>query len=294
MSLTYISINNYVNEYSEYNKIWESYSKCKPINEEWDEIDQDDKARSTAGLSSFSSTHEDEGWPADEIIKFHGQSVIQAAAEYLETDLLNPKVNSLQDIHPDARDGIPGEVIDKLQKLGELPKRLDWNEHADERDEIKDAITSFLTDRFDEIVDAADQISVDRGDRPPLDSGIDEYPHMAGGPDVEGITSVPAGEALPPVAPEANPYGEMDPSDPLYPQIKRSPEEFGESNTVDEDCGCGLPVLQKTERSPIISRILDLLRGNHHEHEEDEHAQFGQPAMMPKPQGIIKITKISG
>ncbi len=239
-----------MNDYTEYNKIWESYGNIEPIKEDIDW----EKAHSTAGLAPFSNTHEQEGWPAADTIDFYGDIVIKAAGDFLDTELLHPKVTNLDDIHPDLREDLPATVIDALQKDGKLGKYLDYDDYADERQEIKDAITSYLYDHFDELVDVAEDNAVAKGDRPPLDSGVE---------------------------PLANPYGEMDPSDPLYRQIKRSPEEFGES-VEEEGCGCGLPVLQQKEREPIIGRILNLLKGIR---QNDE--------MLPDEGGkVIKITKL--
>ena len=268
-----------MNDYTEYNDIWTAYGKCKPITESLD----DDKAHSTAGLSPFSNTHEQEGWPAADTIEMWGDIVIKSAGDFLDTELLHPKITNFDDIHPDLREDLPGMVIDALQKDGKLGKYLDYDDYTDERQELKDAITSYLYDHFDELVDVAEDNAVAKGDRPPLDSGVE---------------------------PEVNPYGQMDPADEMYPLIKRSPEEFGESveedkvecskckgkgcehcngkgyhtkKEVEEGCGCGLPVLQQKEREPVIGRIVNLLKGVRQDSD-----------MLPDEGGkVIKITKLS-
>jgi hypothetical protein len=146
------------------------------VKEEYDdEIERDDHARSTAGLASFSS-EEDAGWSADEVIDWHSKDVIAAGAEWLDQELLDAKVNSLEDIHPDLLDDLAGMVIHDMQKAGKLPKRLDYNEYLDERDEYKQAIEDHLGMHFDEMVDHAEDKAVARGDRPPADYGVDEFP----------------------------------------------------------------------------------------------------------------------
>jgi hypothetical protein len=165
---------------------------------DWDEDDERDHAHSTAGLAPFSS-EEDAGWTPEETIDWHSDDVIKAGAEWLDQELLDAKVNSLEDIHPDLLDDLAGMVIHDMQKAGKLPKRLDYNEYLDERDEYKEAIEDHLGKHFDEMVDHAEDKAVDRGDRPPADYGVDEFP--------EGdIERVPPGQGLEGEPGELSPY----------------------------------------------------------------------------------------
>jgi hypothetical protein len=112
---------------------------------------------------------ESEGWTAEETVEWHSQDVIAAGADFLDQELLDPKVNSLDDVHQDLVDDLAGMVIHQLQKDGKLPKRLDYNDYIDERDEYKSAIEDHLGKHFDEMVDLAEDKAVERGDRPALD-----------------------------------------------------------------------------------------------------------------------------
>jgi hypothetical protein len=144
------------------------------VKEEYDEDFERDEAHSTAGLAPFSSSEEGDGWSPAETIEWHSKDVIKAGADYLGQDLLDPKVNTIDDIHDDQMDDLAGMVIDKMQKAGQLGKHLDYDQYMDERDEYKEAIEDHLTKHFDEMIDIAEDKAVERGDRPPLDSGVDD------------------------------------------------------------------------------------------------------------------------
>jgi hypothetical protein len=112
---------------------------------------------------------ESEGWTAEETVEWHSQDVIAAGADFLDQELLDPKVNSLDDVHQDLVDDLAGMVIHRMQKDGNLPKRLDYNDYLDERDEYKTAIEAHLGQHFDEMVDLADKKAIKRGDRPDIE-----------------------------------------------------------------------------------------------------------------------------
>jgi len=169
--------------------LWEAYESS--VNEEWDEHDERDDAHSRAGLSPFSSTHEDEGWPAADTIDAHGEEVITSAVEFLDKELLHPKVTAFADIHHDLKNDVAGWVINDLQKSDKLGKYLDYEAHAEERMALKDAVEDFLTNHFDELIDAAEDKAVERGDKPPADYGADEFPQE--GPEDGPITIRPHG-----------------------------------------------------------------------------------------------------
>ena len=143
------------------------------VEEDYDPDFERDEAHSTAGLAPFSSSEEGDGWSPAETIDWHSEDVIKAGADYLGQDLLDPKVNTIDDIHDDQMDDLAGMVIDKMQKAGQLGKHLDYDQYMEERDEYKEAIEDHLTKHFDEMVDIAEDKAVERGDRPPLDSGVD-------------------------------------------------------------------------------------------------------------------------
>ena len=113
----------------------------------------DDKAHSRAGLAPFSNKHEAGGWTGEETIDAHSSLVLAIAADFMGEELSHHKVNRYDDIHSDLRDDVSGWVVHVLQQDGKLPRRLDYNEHADELQEIKSAIDSFLDGHFDELRD---------------------------------------------------------------------------------------------------------------------------------------------
>jgi hypothetical protein len=108
----------------------------------------------------------------------HATAVLRAAADFLGDELNHYKVNDFDDIHKDLRDKIAAMVIHDLQKQGILFRRLDWSEHTDEREETKQAIESYLRDNFEQLMDVAEDCAVERGDKPPADFGIDEFPDI--------------------------------------------------------------------------------------------------------------------
>lgn len=113
----------------------------------------DDKAHSRAGLAPFSNKHEAGGWTGEETIDAHSSLVLAIAADFMGEELSHHKVNRYDDIHSDLRDDVSGWVVHVLQQDGKLPRRLDYNDHADELQEIKSAIDSFLDGHFDELRD---------------------------------------------------------------------------------------------------------------------------------------------
>lgn len=116
--------------------IWEAYGFSE----------DDDKAASRAGLAPFSSSHEQEGWPAMDTIEFHGDVVIDLAIDWLDDELLS--ADSYMSIDDDMRADLPSMVIDGLQKKKILMNHLDYNEHEDERREHEDAIHEYLDKNF--------------------------------------------------------------------------------------------------------------------------------------------------
>ena len=113
----------------------------------------DDKAHSRAGLAPFSSTEEDDGWSATETVEFHCDEIVKIAAEFMGDELSHHKVNQYEDVHSDLRDDVSGWVINELQKQGKLPRRLDYEEAAQELLELKSAIDDKLHMKFDDMRD---------------------------------------------------------------------------------------------------------------------------------------------
>ena len=137
------------------------FGESNTVNEEWTEDDQRDKMEH--------NSRDNSSWSAMETIEWHGNEVVAAGADFLDQELLHPKVNKLEDVHQDLLDDLAGMVIHDMQKSGNLPNRLDYNDYLDERDEYKAAIEDYLDRHFDEMVDIAEDRAVERGDRTPSD-----------------------------------------------------------------------------------------------------------------------------
>mgnify|MGYP003662466226 CR=1 FL=1 len=130
--------------------MWEAYEQS--LNE--NDLD-DDKAHDRAGLAPFSNTDEAEGWSAEETIDWLGPEVMEFAVDFLGSDLSHPKVTSFEDIDDFMREETISWVVNELQKTDNLPKRLDYTEHEDELNHLKNAIEMYLAKHFKELVDLA-------------------------------------------------------------------------------------------------------------------------------------------
>ena len=117
--------------------------------------DDHDKAHSTAGMAPFSNKHEAEGWSAEETINWLGPEVMEFAVDFLGSDLSHPKVTSFEDIDDFMREETISWVVNELQKTDNLPKRLDYTEHEDELNHLKNAIEIYIAKHFKELVDLA-------------------------------------------------------------------------------------------------------------------------------------------
>jgi hypothetical protein len=166
--------------------IAEAYSRLSEDHHD-DEIERDDHARSTAGLSPFSSTHEDDGWPVTDTVEFHSDDIIELAAEFIGKDMFHPKVNQWGDLFEDIRDDVGGWIIHELQKKGVLGKHLDYTAHEDEYEEMKAGVDGFLENHFEEIRDKFEDKDTsgnkDDVDRPDIESHEDPNDPFGDTPD---------------------------------------------------------------------------------------------------------------
>ena len=111
--------------------------------------------------------------PSDGTIDIHGTAVLQSAASYLYSDLIHNKVQRWEDLVKDAQVDVIPQVISDLQKQGALMRGLDYGEMADEREEVRQSVERYLMSNFDELIDVAEEMAVEKGDRAAADSGID-------------------------------------------------------------------------------------------------------------------------
>ena len=137
--------------------MWESYNNSRILKEDLD----DDKAHSRAGLAPFSSTHEDEGWPAEDVLEYNKELIFDVVGEWLQEEL--PNANTYYDVHEDYRNDVPGEVINRLQQADQLMHDIDY-------DEYDRAIHEFMDKNFEELKDHVEDKQVASGARPPADA----------------------------------------------------------------------------------------------------------------------------
>lgn len=169
--------------------IWESYRGPNPdiANEEWTEDDQRDKMEHMS--------RDEEGWPVEDHLDVKDEIIFKAAAEYLSG------YDRIPERYDDLGDDGKNEMIDAVTNALHDDDRYFHQYTDDEEDHrnVRELIDNMLFKKFDELIDTVEDRAVERGDRPPLDSGVD---------------------------PRGNPYGKMDKSDPHYDQIRIKPEEY--------------------------------------------------------------------
>ena len=146
--------------------MWEAYEQS--LNKEWDEHDQRDKMEH---MSRDYST-----WSAEDTIEWYGEEVMHIAVEFLDKDLVHPKVTSYEDIHDDLKNDLAGYVVHELQKKDKLPKRLDYHEHEDEYMHLKNAIEKYIAKHFQELVDLAGEQGIEHDPSDVGHRGYDQEP----------------------------------------------------------------------------------------------------------------------